>query len=408
MNTFYTRLSEAMAELRKLGLYKEETVLASQQGPVITTHDGGELLNFCSNNYLGLANHPDIHKAVRAGLKRRGYGLSSVRFICGTQEIHKELERAVADFIGKEDALLFTTCFDANTAVFEPMLGPEDVIISDALNHASIIDGVRLCKAQSRIFQHTDMADLEKQLQEAVSAGGLDPSTSKSVSARTIIVVTDGVFSMDGDMAKLPDITALAERFGALVMVDESHATGVIGPQGRGVTAHFGLTDKVALITSTFSKALGGGSGGFIAGDQVVIDFLRQKARPYLFSTSLPPVLVAGALAAIEIAMKADDRRARLIAITKQVRAALAGMGYELKPGGQHPITPVMLYDAPKAQAYAKALRERGILAVGFFYPVVPQGQARIRLQLSAAHTDEHVGRLLEVCKELVPTSSRA
>jgi len=369
-------LRTQLADLQTRGLYKRERQLQGPQGSAIQVA-GREVINFCANNYLGLANHPAIVEAAAEGLRRHGYGLASVRFICGTQDLHKQLESAIARFLGKEDVILYTSCFDANGGLFETLLGESDAVISDELNHASIIDGVRLCKAKRLRYRHADMADLEKSLQEAADC-------------RLKLIATDGVFSMDGDLVKLPEICDLAERHEALVMVDDSHATGFIGPNGRGTPEHFGLMDRVDIITSTLGKALGGAAGGFTCARREVVDYLRQRSRPYLFSNSLPPMIATAALRAVELIAAGNDLRQRLHANAQKLRTALEGAGFQIRPG-QHPILPVMLGDATLAGRMADRLLEKGIYVIGFSFPVVPQGQARIRIQVSAAHTPEQL-----------------
>lgn len=333
----------------------------------------GSVLNLCANNYLGLANHPAIVQAAQDGLKTHGYGMASVRFICGTQDLHKQLEQSVSDFLGTDDTILYSSCFDANGGLFEVLLDEGDAVISDALNHASLIDGIRLCKAKRFRFAHSDMADLEARLQEA---GG----------CRLRLIATDGVFSMDGDLAKLDRIVELAERYDAAVVVDDSHATGVLGPQGRGTPAHFGVADRIEIVTSTLGKTLGGAAGGLTSGKAEVIELLRQRSRPYLFSNSLPPPIVAGALCALDLVRQGEHLREQLRANATLFRAELTRLGFRLIPG-EHPIIPVMLGDAALATSLAEALLKEGVYVVGFSYPVVPQGQARIRTQMSAAHT---------------------
>ncbi|HYT91300.1 MAG TPA: glycine C-acetyltransferase [Gemmataceae bacterium] len=377
-------------DLRTKGLYKRERQIQGPQGSAIRVADH-EVINFCANNYLGLANHPAIVEAAHEGLRRYGYGMASVRFICGTQDLHRQLETAIARFLQKDDAILYTSCFDANGGLFETLLGEDDAIISDELNHASIIDGVRLCKAERFRYKHSDMGDLEKCLQEAKGY-------------RLRMIATDGVFSMDGDMAKLPEICDLAERNDALVMVDDSHATGILGTMGRGTPEQLGVLDRIDIITSTLGKALGGAAGGFTCARAEVVEYLRQRSRPYLFSNSLPPVIAQAALRAVELIAGSADLRDRLHANARQLRQALEGAGFKIKPG-QHPILPVMLGDAALAGKMADRLLEKGIYVIGFSYPVVPQGQARIRIQLSAAHTPEQLDRaakaFTEVGKEL-------
>jgi len=340
------------------------------------------VLNFCANNYLGLADHPEVIEAAKQALDSHGYGLASVRFICGTQDLHKQLEAKISAFFGTEDTILYAACFDANGGLFEPLLGAEDAIISDALNHASIIDGVRLCKAQRYRYANGDMADLEAQLQAASGA-------------RTRMITTDGVFSMDGAIAPLREITALAERYGALVHIDECHATGFLGARGRGSAEFHGVMDKIDIYTSTLGKALGGGLGGFTTGRREVIDMLRQRSRPYLFSNSLPPPIVAASLKVFELIDGADALREQLIENTRHFRERMSAAGFELKPGA-HPITPVMLHDARVAQEFASRLLDHGIYVIGFFFPVVPKGQARIRVQLSAVHTRKQLDRAVD------------
>jgi len=372
-------LSRELASFRDAGLFKEERVLATPQGVAIEVGGDRAVLNFCANNYLGLANHAAIVAAAHAALDRWGYGLSSVRFICGTQELHKDLERRVAAFLGCEDAILFAACFDANAGVFESLFGEGDAIVADALNHASIIDGVRLARAPRYVYAHNDMADLDHKLTEAAGA-------------RFRVVATDGVFSMDGDVAPLDRICDLAERYGALVMVDDSHATGFVGPGGRGTPALCGVEDRVDIITTTFGKALGGASGGCIAGRKEIVAWYRQKARPYLFSNTLPPVVAGATLAALDLLTASSDLRDKLAANTAYFREAMKAAGFDLKPG-THPICPIMLYNARLAQDIARDLYGEGIYVIGFSYPVVPKGQARIRVQLSAAHERDHLDR---------------
>jgi glycine C-acetyltransferase len=370
---FLDHLNSTIADIEAAGLLKRERQIATPQSGRIKLRDGREMVNLCANNYLGLADHPEIIAAARDGLDRYGFGMASVRFICGTLDLHRELELAVARYLGKDDAILFAACFDANGGLFETLLTDEDAIISDALNHASIIDGVRLSKAKRYRYATSDMNDLETQLKQAVTDG-----------ARFRLIATDGVFSMDGFVAKLPEICALAEKYGAMVMVDDCHATGHLGPEGRGTPALTGAGDRVDIVTGTFGKTLGGAMGGFIAAAQPVIDLLRQRARPYLFSNALAPSVTAGSLKAIEIAQAADDRRKKLMGHTQRFREAMSKAGFELQPG-ETPIIPVMLGDAKLAQDMAAALDKRGIYVAGFFFPVVPKGKARIRTQLSAA-----------------------
>jgi glycine C-acetyltransferase len=383
-------LRTQLDDLRGRGLYKHERLLQGPQGAAIRV-GGREVINFCANNYLGLASHPAVVEAAHEGLRTHGYGMASVRFICGTQDLHKALEGAISRFLGKEDAVLYTSCFDANTGLFETLLGDDDTLLSDELNHASIIDGIRLCKAKRYRYKHSDMADLERGLAEAKSS-------------RLRLIATDGVFSMDGDTARLPEICALAERYDAAVMVDDSHATGVLGAGGRGTPELLGVMDRVDIITSTLGKALGGAAGGFTCARREVVEFLRQRSRPYLFSNALPPVITQAALKAVQLVAEGQELRQRLHAGARQLRQALEGAGFKLKPG-QHPILPVMIGDAAIAAKMADRLLEHGIYVIGFSYPVVAQGQARIRIQVSAAHTPEHLERaaaaFIAVGKEL-------
>jgi glycine C-acetyltransferase len=372
------RLLAELDEIRGAGLWKEERFIQGPQGARIAVA-GREVLNFCANNYLGLANDPELVQAAQAGLARWGFGLASVRFICGTQTIHKELEAAIARFLGAEDAILYTSCFDANGGLFETLLGEEDAVISDALNHASIIDGIRLCRAQRHRYAHLDMADLDRILRETAGA-------------RTRLIATDGVFSMDGDVAPLAAICDLAERHGALVMVDDSHATGFFGPTGRGTPERCGVAGRVDVVTSTLGKALGGASGGFTAARREIVALLRQRSRPYLFSNTLPPALVCASLACLDLLSRTTARRDRLEASTRWFRRAMTEAGFEIRPG-DHPIVPIMLGDAHLALGMAADLLDEGIYVVGFAYPVVPKGQARIRVQISAAHEPEHLER---------------
>lgn len=367
---FLSHVTATLAALDGEGLMKRERALQGPQGARVML-GGRSMLNLCSNNYLGLADDPRLIAAAKASMDSHGYGMASVRFICGTQDLHQQLESRLAQFLGTDDALLFAACFDANGAVFEPLLGEEDAVISDSLNHASIIDGIRLCKARRFRFANNDMDDLQRQLQAARDGG-----------ARFILVVTDGVFSMDGSFANLGDLARLAADYGALTMVDDCHATGFIGPQGRGTAARAGV--KVDLMTGTFGKALGGALGGYVAGPQVVIDLLRQRARPYLFSNALPPAVVGAALAALDLVEAADDLRAKLAQNAAYWRAGLQALGFALL-AGSHPIVPVMIGDAPLAQKFAQALEAQGVMVSAFFFPVVPRGQARIRTQMTAA-----------------------
>ncbi|MFN5087436.1 MAG: glycine C-acetyltransferase [Bacteroidota bacterium] len=392
--TFYQRLRDELKSVDEQGLFKRERIIASPQDAVITLADGSEVINFCANNYLGLSSHPDVVAAAHRALDERGFGMSSVRFICGTQDIHKQLERRIAEFLHTEDTILYAAAFDANGGVFEPLLGEEDAIISDSLNHASIIDGVRLCKAQRYRYANNDMADLEAQLQAADAAG-----------VRTKMIVTDGVFSMDGYVAQMDKICDLADKYDALVMVDECHATGFIGATGRGSIELRGVLGRVDIITGTLGKALGGAMGGFTTGRRELIEMLRQRSRPYLFSNSLAPAIVGASLAVLDLLDRTTELRDRLMDNVARFKAGLREAGLEFKDG-ESAIVPVMLYDAALAQRFADALLQRGIYVIGFFFPVVPKGQARIRVQLSAAHTPEHIDKAVkafaEVAKELV------
>jgi len=376
------RFQQTLDQIRSAGLYKQERVITTPQGVAIRVQDGREVLNFCANNYLGLADHPEVIAAAHRALDDHGFGLASVRFICGTQDLHKELEAAISRFFGTDDTILYTSCFDANGGLFETVLGPEDAVISDALNHASIIDGIRLCKAQRHRYPNSDMAALENILRDTQDC-------------RSRLIATDGAFSMDGYIAKLDQITALAERYDAMLMVDDSHATGFLGPTGRGSAEHHGVMDKVDIFTSTLGKALGGGSGGFTTGRQEIIDLLRQRSRPYLFSNTLPPPLVAAGIRVFEMLSSTTELRDKLERNTTYFRERMSATGFDIKPG-QHPIVPVMLYDAPLAQEFAARLLDQGIYVIGFFYPVVPQGEARIRVQVSAAHETAHLDQAVE------------
>lgn len=393
----YGRIREELAakleSIRNDGLYKHERVIVTPQGAAIRVADGKEVLNFCANNYLGLANDERIRKAAIRAMEAYGYGLSSVRFICGTQSQHKDLERAVADFLGMEDAILFSSCFDANGAVFEPLLDEDCAIITDSLNHASIIDGVRLCKAQRWIYKHADMRDVEEVDPETGKAlKGLERCLKESQHCRIRMIATDGVFSMDGDIADLQAICDLAERYDALVMVDDSHATGFMGAHGRGTWEHCGVAGRVDIITTTFGKALGGASGGVIASRREIVEYLRQKARPYLFSNTLAPSIVGGTLQALALLNESTELRDRLESNTLRFRRAMTAAGFDIRPG-VHPICPVMLYDEKLAHLMADRLLDEGIYVIGFSFPVVPRGKARIRVQISAAHTEEQIDR---------------
>ncbi len=378
------RYVEELESIRAQGLFKSERVIASPQSAEIELADGRKVLNFCANNYLGLADHPEVIQAAKDALDTHGFGMASVRFICGTQDLHKELEATIAAFFGKQDAILYAACFDANGGLYEPLLGEDDAIISDALNHASIIDGVRLCKAKRFRYANCDMADLEAQLQAADAAG-----------ARTKLISTDGVFSMDGFIAPLDEITERAQKYGALVHIDECHATGFLGATGRGSAEVKGVLDQIDIVTGTLGKALGGALGGFTTGKREVVEMLRQRSRPYLFSNSLPPHVVAAGIKVFDMLASAGDLRETLADNTRYFRERMTSAGFEIKPG-VHPICPVMLYDAPLAQRFAARLLEEGIYAIGFFFPVVAKGQARIRTQISAAHTREHLDRAID------------
>jgi len=373
------RLQSELESIREAGLYKSERVIATPQSSSIRTVDGREVLNFCANNYLGLADNAEIIQAAKDALDTHGFGLASVRFICGTQDLHKQLEATIAKFFGTEDTILYTSCFDANGGLFETILGEEDAVISDALNHASIIDGIRLCKAERRRYANSDIAELEKHLAETQGK-------------RTRLIATDGVFSMDGYIAKLDEIVRLKEKYNALLMVDDSHATGFVGPTGRGSAELHGVLDKVDIFTSTLGKALGGGSGGFTTGRREIIDLLRQRSRPYLFSNTLPPPLVAASIKVFEMLSSSTSLRDKVNDNALYFRKRMTDAGFDIRPG-THPIAPVMLGDAKLAQEFASQLLDEGIYVIGFFYPVVPQGQARIRTQMSAAHTREQIDR---------------
>lgn len=388
--SFYTRIQKELQEIQEAGLFKNERIIASEQGAEITVN-GQQVLNFCANNYLGLSSHPKVIEAAHKTIDSRGYGMSSVRFICGTQDIHKELEAKLSKFLGAEDTILYVACFDANGGVFEPLLGEQDVIISDELNHASIIDGVRLCKAQRARYKHNDMAELEAQLQAFAGA-------------RTRLIVTDSVFSMDGTIAQLDKICDLADKYDAIIMIDESHSSGFMGKTGRGVHELCGVMDRIDIITGTLGKALGGASGGFTSGKKEIVDMLRQRSRPYLFSNTVAPAVVGASIAVLDMLSETTELRDKLEANTMYFREKMTAAGFDIKQG-THPICPVMLYDAVLAQKFAARMLEEGIYVIGFFYPVVAKGQARIRTQISAAHSREHLDKAIaaftKVGKEL-------
>ncbi|MGQ0800454.1 MAG: glycine C-acetyltransferase [Pseudomarimonas sp.] len=389
MSAAIARFAAELETIREQGLFKRERVIASPQSAEISLADGRRVLNFCANNYLGLADHPEVIRAAKDALDSHGFGMASVRFICGTQDLHKQLEATIAEFFGMQDSILYAACFDANGGLFEPLLGERDAVISDALNHASIIDGVRLCKAKRYRYANCDMADLEVQLKQARAEG-----------AQTIMITSDGVFSMDGTIAPLVEITALAEKYGALVHIDECHATGFVGATGRGSAEFRGVLEKIDIITGTLGKALGGAVGGFTAGRREVIELLRQRSRPYLFSNSLPPHVVAAGSAVFAMLAGADALRRQLADNTQHFRHRMSAAGFTLKPG-EHPICPVMLFDAPLAQRFAERLLEEGIYVIGFFFPVVAKGQARIRTQMSAAHTRDQLDRAIDAFERI-------
>ncbi len=380
MNTIQNRLQDEISGIKEAGLYKQERIIESQQQAEITVNKK-QVLNFCANNYLGLANHPELIQAAKEGVEKWGFGLSSVRFICGTQSIHKQLEKKISTFLQTDDTILYTSCFDANGGLFETLLGAEDAVISDALNHASIIDGIRLCKAQRYRYPNSDMTELESILH-------------KTQDARTRLIATDGIFSMDGFVAKLENICDLAEKYNALVMVDDSHATGFFGKTGRGSIEHCGVMGRVDIITSTLGKALGGASGGFTSGRQKIIDLLRQRSRPYLFSNTVAPAIVTTSIAVLEMLSSTTELRDKLEENTKYFRDEMAATGFELKPG-IHPIVPIMLGDAKLAQDIASDMLNEGIYVIGFSFPVVPKGEARIRVQISAAHSREQLDKAI-------------
>jgi glycine C-acetyltransferase len=376
-----------LQEIKDAGLYKEERVITSQQDADIEVESGEHVINFCANNYLGLANHPAIMEAAKEGVDEYGFGVASVRFICGTQTVHKQLEHALSDFHETDDTILYNSCFDANTGLFETILGPDDAIISDKLNHASIIDGVRLCKADRYVFDHSDMADLERQLHDAQDAN-------------VRMICTDGVFSMDGDAAKLDKICDLADEYDALVMVDECHATGFMGEKGRGASEAKGVLDRVDVITSTLGKALGGATGGFTTGRQEIIDLLRQQSRPYLFSNAIAPMIANASLKVLDMLQDSGDRRETLWQNARYFREEMEARGFDIKPG-DHPIIPIMFYDAKTSAAIAEDLLDRGIYVISFSYPVVPKGEARIRVQMSAAHSQDQLDRAIDAFTEV-------
>lgn len=388
--SFYNRLQAELQEIQEAGLFKNERIIESEQGAEITVN-GKQVLNFCANNYLGLSSHPKVIEAAHKTIDNRGYGMSSVRFICGTQDIHKELEAKISKFVGADDTILYVACFDANGGVFEPLLNDQDVIISDELNHASIIDGVRLCKAQRARYKHNNMEDLEEQLKAHSGA-------------RTRLIVTDSVFSMDGTIAQLDKICDLADKYDALVMIDESHSSGFMGKTGRGVHELCGVMDRIDIITGTLGKALGGASGGFTSGKKEIVDMLRQRSRPYLFSNTVAPSVVGATIAVLDMLSETTELRDKLEDNTKYFREQMTAAGFDIKPG-THPIVPIMLYDAVLAQKMAARLLEEGIYVIGFFYPVVAKGQARIRVQISAAHSRAHLDKAIaaftKVGKEL-------
>jgi glycine C-acetyltransferase len=386
--SFRDHILEALAEIQSAGLTKRERVIETPQGASIEVPLGTHVLNFCANNYLGLANHPQVVAAAHAALDRWGYGLASVRFICGTQEIHKELEGSLSSFLGTDDTILYSSCFDANGGVFETLLGEEDAVVSDELNHASIIDGIRLSKAKRYRYRNCDVADLRSRLREAEGAG-----------ARFKLVVTDGVFSMDGTIAPLGEICDAARDHGAVVMVDDSHGVGFMGPGGRGTHEQMGVIDRVDILTGTLGKALGGASGGYVSGRREIVDLLRQRSRPYLFSNSVPPAIAAASLAAIGLVRDSPQLRERLHANTRAFRLGLTQAGLPVKPG-THPIVPVMLGDAVLAQRFAARMLEKGIYVIGFFHPVVPKGAARIRAQVSAAHSEDDIAAAIRAFSE--------
>ena len=376
------KLLKELQEIKEAGLYKEERIITTPQAADIKTLSGEEVINFCANNYLGLSSHPKVIEAANKAIETHGFGLSSVRFICGTQDIHKKLEKKISQFLGMEDTILYAAAFDANGGLFEPLLGPEDAILSDTLNHASVIDGVRLCKAQRFRYAHNDMDDLEEKLKEASNA-------------KAKIIVTDGAFSMDGTIAQLDKICDLAEQYGALVMSDECHATGFIGKTGRGVHEYRNVMGRVDIITGTLGKALGGASGGFTAARKEIVEILRQRSRPYLFSNSLAPAITGASIAVFDMLTETTELRDKLEENTRYFREKMTEKGFDIKPG-EHPIVPIMLYEAVLSQKFAQSLLEKGIYVIGFYYPVVPKGQARIRVQVSAVHQRSHLDKAIE------------
>lgn len=390
---FKPKLQQELKSIEEAGLFKSERIITSPQSAEITIAGGQKVLNFCANNYLGLSSHPRVLEAAKAAIDSHGFGMSSVRFICGTQDIHKTLERKISEFLGTEDTILYAAAFDANGGVFEPLFGAEDAIISDALNHASIIDGVRLCKAMRFRYEHNNMEDLEAQLKDAIAKG-----------AQQKIIVTDGVFSMDGTIAQLDKIVEMAEKYEALIMSDECHSTGFMGKTGRGVHEHRGVMGKIDIITGTLGKALGGASGGFTSGKKEIIELLRQRSRPYLFSNTLAPSITGASIEVFDLLSETTELRDILEENTKYFRAKMTEAGFDMKPG-EHPIVPVMLYDAVLSQKMSEKLLEKGIYVIGFYYPVVPKGQARIRVQISAGHSRAHldtaIAAFIEVGKEL-------
>jgi glycine C-acetyltransferase len=381
-----------LQSIREAGLFKKERTITTPQGAEISTTEGREVVNFCANNYLGLSSHPRVIEAAKRAIDTHGYGMSSVRFICGTQDIHKELEAKISEFLGCEDTILYAAAFDANGGVFEPLLGQEDAIVSDELNHASIIDGIRLCKAMRYRYKHNDMADLDTQLREARAAG-----------AKKILIVTDGAFSMDGTIAQLDKICDLADQYSAMVMSDESHSTGFLGKTGRGVHELCGVMGRIDIITGTLGKALGGASGGFTSGRKEIIELLRQRSRPYLFSNTLAPSIVGASIEVFNMLSETTALRDKLEENTRYFRTEITKAGFDIKPG-HHPIIPIMLYEATVAQKFAEALLQKGIYVIGFFYPVVPKGQARIRVQISAAHS-KRAYSCSDICRPLKTTS---